>query len=73
MPDMDGFETTREIIRQQNEGRLAKTPIIALTAHAVAEKIQACHEAGMSMHLAKPINLATLREGIDQALAMAAQ
>lgn len=73
MPDMDGFETTREIIRQQNEGRLAKTPIIALTAHAVAEKIQACHEAGMSMHLAKPINLATLREGIDQALATAAQ
>lgn len=56
MPEMDGFETSRSIIKLQKEGRLVKVPIIALTAHAVPDKIQACHDAGMVGHLAKPIN-----------------
>ncbi|MCC1497496.1 hybrid sensor histidine kinase/response regulator [Alcanivorax sp. 1008] len=56
MPDMDGFETSAEIIRLQNEGKIPPIPIVALTAHAVPDKIRACHEAGMISHLAKPIN-----------------
>lgn len=56
MPDMDGFETTAEIIRLQNEGKVPPIPIVALTAHAVPDKIRACHDAGMISHIAKPIN-----------------
>ncbi|WP_237440335.1 hybrid sensor histidine kinase/response regulator [Alcanivorax sp. DP30] len=56
MPEMDGFETSRAILKLQKEGRLPRVPIIALTAHAVPDKIQACHDAGMVGHLAKPIN-----------------
>lgn len=56
MPDMDGFETTAEIIRLQNEGKVPPIPVVALTAHAVPDKIRACHEAGMISHIAKPIN-----------------
>ena len=56
MPDMDGFETTAEIIRLQSAGKVPPIPIVALTAHAVPDKIRACHEAGMISHIAKPIN-----------------
>ncbi|MCG8394815.1 MAG: ATP-binding protein [Pseudomonadales bacterium] len=68
MPDMDGFETSRAIIRLQREGRLPWVPIIALTAHAVPDKIHACHDAGMVGHLAKPVNLARLKATLKQAL-----
>lgn len=64
MPDMDGFETTAEIIRLQNEGKAPPIPIVALTAHAVPDKIRACHDAGMISHIAKPIN----SEKLDRAL-----
>lgn len=56
MPDMDGMQTAREIIRLQSMGRIAEVPVVALTAHAVPDKIRQCHEAGMVSHIAKPIN-----------------
>ncbi|EKF74463.1 sensor histidine kinase [Alcanivorax hongdengensis A-11-3] len=68
MPDMDGFETSRRIIKLQQEERLAWTPIIALTAHAVPDKIHACHDAGMVGHIAKPVNLARLQQALQQVL-----
>lgn len=68
MPDMDGFETTREIIRLQQAGRIANVPIAALTAHAVPDKIRACHEAGMVMHIAKPVRLEALRKSLAMLL-----
>jgi signal transduction histidine kinase/FixJ family two-component response regulator len=68
MPDMDGFETTRRIRAMQEEGRIQKVPVIALTAHAIPEKIAACHEAGMLSHIAKPINLEKLGREIRHAL-----
>jgi signal transduction histidine kinase/CheY-like chemotaxis protein len=64
MPDMDGFETTAEILRLQNEGKIPPIPVVALTAHAVPDKIRACHNAGMVSHIAKPIN----SEKLDQEL-----
>lgn len=64
MPDMDGFETSREILRLQKEGRVPSLPVVALTAHAVPDKIRACHEAGMISHIAKPINA----EKLDRSL-----
>ncbi|MEE4251704.1 MAG: 7TM diverse intracellular signaling domain-containing protein [Alcanivoracaceae bacterium] len=56
MPEMDGFETTEEILRLQKDGKIAPIPVVALTAHAVPDKIRACQEAGMISHIAKPIN-----------------
>jgi PAS domain S-box-containing protein len=51
MPRMDGFEATR-ILRQKGYSK----PIVALTAHAMREQIQRCHEAGCTAHLSKPVN-----------------
>ncbi len=54
MPVMDGLEATRAI-RQQELGTNKHTPIIALTAAAMAEDARLCREAGMDDYLTKPI------------------
>ena len=55
MPVVDGLEATR---RLRADGYSAEDlPIVALTANAYAEDVQACHEAGMQAHLAKPVRL----------------
>jgi hypothetical protein len=68
MPKMDGFEATAEIIRLQNKGKIAPIPIVALTAHAVPDKIQACRDAGMISHIAKPINSKKLSHELNRIL-----
>jgi signal transduction histidine kinase len=52
MPEMDGFQATREI-RALPEHR--RTPIIALTADVFEEDRRRCFEAGMNAHLGKPV------------------
>jgi len=51
MPYMDGLEATR-LIRQRYD---RKIPILALTAHALAEEKKKCFDAGMDDFIAKPI------------------
>jgi len=58
MPVMDGLEATRRI-RALDGGR-ASVPILAVTASALPEQVQACREAGMDGHLAKPIDRESL-------------
>jgi PAS domain S-box-containing protein len=53
MPVMDGFEATR---RLRADGRHAALPVIAMTAHALAEERQHCLNAGMNDHVSKPID-----------------
>jgi hypothetical protein len=57
MPEMDGIEATRHIRHKLTAERL---PIIAMTAHAMAEERQRCLDAGMNDHIAKPIDPAGL-------------
>lgn len=57
MPRLDGLEATR-LIRGQL--RLGELPIIAMTAHAMAEERARSLAAGMNAHLTKPINIQEL-------------
>jgi|GEM_PF-2211401 len=64
MPDMNGYEATREI-RRREEGR-AHTPIIAMTANTMDTDRQRCLEAGMDDYLAKPVRAPLLRAALER-------
>lgn len=61
MPKMDGMEATRRI-RQLG----ATLPILALTANVLREEREACVEAGMNGHLAKPVTPQGLQTAITE-------
>jgi CheY-like chemotaxis protein len=61
MPVMNGYEATRAI-RQLENKKLANLPIIAMTANAFSEDVQAAKNAGMNGHIAKPIDVQKMME-----------
>ena len=70
MPEMNGYETTKAIRNLPDRPDGKEIPIIAITANAFAEDVQAALDAGMNGHIAKPIQvdklLSTLAEMIRQ-------
>lgn len=66
MPQMDGHEACRRI--RQLGGAYRFLPIVAMTAHALAEDREASAQAGMNAHLTKPISPERLEEVLDRVL-----
>ena len=65
MPDIDGFEATRQI---RADGRFTSLPIIALTANVSQQDIEDCLAAGMNGHIGKPFDMAQVVRSILNAL-----
>ncbi|ROS01055.1 signal transduction histidine kinase [Sinobacterium caligoides] len=62
MPILDGCEATRLIRRWEQAQEKQPTQIIALSAHVLKEQLDACYQAGMSGHLAKPLTISMLSD-----------
>ena len=73
MPVMDGPTAMRAIRAIEDETGRARTPIVALTANAMAHQIESQLNAGADTHASKPIQLATLIEAMDRAIDMCYQ
>ena len=70
MPDMDGYTVTRRWRQIEiAEGRL-RLPIVALTAHALAEDRRRCLDAGMDEYLSKPLRHEVLRASLARLCAV---
>jgi len=64
MPEMDGYEATRQLRQFESTHRTRHIPVIALTANALATDRSKCLAAGMNYYLSKPID----RQRLEQAL-----
>jgi len=66
MPEMDGFEATKEIRGRERSSSAKRVPIVALTANAMAQDREDCLNAGMDDHLSKPFSMLTLQNMLDR-------
>jgi signal transduction histidine kinase/ActR/RegA family two-component response regulator len=69
MPEMDGFEATQRL--RAMEARLARTPIVALTANAMPADRERCLAAGMDDFLSKPLTVKGLEAMLARYVALA--
>ncbi|WP_049730078.1 response regulator [Dorea sp. D27] len=61
MPEMDGYEATRNI-RSLGRSDVREMPVIAMTANAFDEDVRMALRAGMNAHFSKPIDVRTLKQ-----------
>jgi PAS domain S-box-containing protein len=64
MPEMDGYEATRAIRKQEGSG--PRIPIIALTANALKEDEAKCLQSGMDDYISKPVKKDTLARVLER-------
>jgi PAS domain S-box-containing protein len=67
MPELDGFETTRAI-RKQERSTGRHVPIVALTAHVVKGDAERCLAAGMDAYVHKPMRAKDVSAAIESVL-----
>jgi len=65
MPVLDGFSATQQLRIWEVSNQRKRTPVVALTAHILAEHKERARLAGMDGHMAKPVELSQLRELIE--------
>ena len=65
MPVLDGYKAT-ERIRNSNHPDAKSIGIIAMTANAFREDKERALKCGMNTHLAKPINVESLKDNINK-------
>lgn len=66
MPEMNGYETTKAIRNLPDRPDGKEIPIIAMTANAFTEDVQAVLNAGMDDHVAKPVDMSILISAITK-------
>ena len=71
MPQMDGYEATRQIRRRERERKWPRVPIVALTATVDEQEKRACLDAGMDDHLGKPFSREDLSAVLERHLGVA--
>ncbi len=64
MPEMDGYEATQRIREFENQYKMNRIPIVALTANAIKGDIERCKSVGMDDYLTKPIHRHVLETAI---------
>jgi CheY-like chemotaxis protein len=69
MPELDGYAATSEIRRCERPSR--HTPIVAMTAHAMAGDRERCLSMGMDDYISKPVRIAALQEILKRWIASA--
>ncbi len=67
MPDMDGYEATRQIREHEAANGRPRSYIAAMTALVMDNDLEACREAGMDGFLPKPMRVEDLESILDQA------
>ncbi|PHX38705.1 histidine kinase, partial [Pseudomonas sp. NZIPFR-PS5] len=65
MPILDGFSATQQFRAWETGNQRIRTPVVALTAHILAEHKDRARQSGMDGHMSKPVEMSQLRDLVE--------